>query len=270
VGQDTPPLAGLPEPGEPVFYPKVGHCIYRGVTQDAGAPGTELLELEDLEEGSRILIPLARVPELNLRSAGAALDEIKEVLSSKFEETIEDEDERHKFIETLITDGTPKALALSLKRLHLLRQTAGLSREEELTRKKIRSWLAAEVSLSKECTRAEAQAFMTRALQDSMSEHQKREKEEAKLRRRAAREQKKAEEAEAAARAEAALRPVFSVPEPEPEPESKLDATEPVDAAPVEPNEGESEIAAETSGVSANQEGTAPARRGAEEDSPLG
>ena len=56
-------LAGLPEPGEPVFYPKVGHCIFRRITEDRVAPGTELLELEDMEEGSRILIPIARVPQ---------------------------------------------------------------------------------------------------------------------------------------------------------------------------------------------------------------
>jgi len=199
VGQDISVLAELPEPGEPVFYPKVGHCIYRGVTEDRVAPGTQLLELEDLEEGSRILIPLPRVPQLNLRAAGTAFQEIQEVMAAEFEEPIEDEDERHKLIETLITDGSPRALAQSLKRLHLLRQTTGLSREEEQTRKKIRSWLAAEVSISKDCTRAEAQAFMTRILQETIAEHQKKEKEEAKERRRAAREQKKAQEAAAEA-----------------------------------------------------------------------
>ncbi len=199
MGQEIRALAGLPEPGEPVFYPKVGHCIYRGVTEDRVAPGTQLLELEDLEEGSRILIPLPRVPQLNLRPAGTAFQEIQEVLAAEFEEPLEDEDERHKLVETLITDGSPRALAQSLKRLHLLRQTTGLSREEEQTRKKIRSWLAAEVSISKDCTRAEAQAFMTRILQETMAEHEKKEKEEAKERRRAAREQKKAEEAAAEA-----------------------------------------------------------------------
>jgi RNA polymerase-interacting CarD/CdnL/TRCF family regulator len=201
-----PALKGLPEPGEPVFYPKVGHCIYRGVTEDRVAPGTRLLELEDLEEGSRILIPLARVPELNLRPAGLALDDIKDILSAEFEEPMEDEDARHELVEELIADGSPRALAQALKRLHLVRQTSGLSREEEQTRKKVRSWLAAEVSISKECTRAEAQAFMTRALQDSMAAHRQKEKEEAKERRRAAKEQKKAEkeaEREAAAEAEA-------------------------------------------------------------------
>jgi hypothetical protein len=90
-------------------------------------------------------------------------------------------------------------LAQSLKILHLLRQTTGLSREEEQTRKKIRSWLAAEVSISRDCTRAEAQAFMTRILQETMAEHQKKEKEEAKERRRVARELKKAQEAAAEA-----------------------------------------------------------------------
>ena len=199
MGQDISVLAELPEPGEPVFYPKVGHCIYRGVTEDQVAPGTQLLELEDLEEGSRILIPLPRVPQLNLRAAGTAFQEIKDVLAAEFEEPIEDEDERHKLVETLITDGSPRALAQSLKTLHLLRQTTGLSREEEQTRKKIRSWLAAEVSISRDCTRAEAQAFMTRILQETMAEHQKKEKEEAKERRRVARELKKAQEAAAEA-----------------------------------------------------------------------
>jgi RNA polymerase-interacting CarD/CdnL/TRCF family regulator len=231
VGQDNPALKGLPEPGEPVFYPKVGHCIYRGVTEDRVAPGTQLLELEDLEEGSRILIPLPRVPQLNLRPAGTAFQEIQDVLSAEFEEPVEDEDERHQLVEELITEGSPRALARSLKRLHLLRQTTGLSREEEQTRKKIRSWLAAEVSISRECTRAEAQAFMTRILQESMAQHQKKEKEEAKQRRRAAREQKKAEEAEAAEAlaggvnvADVFAPPVEASPppsEPEPEPEAE-------------------------------------------------
>lgn len=198
MGHDDTALAGLPEAGEPVFYPKVGHCIFRGLTEDRVAPGTQLLELEDLEEGSRILIPLARVPELNLRPAGLALDEIKAVLGAEYEEPIEDEDERHSTIDALITEGSPAALAQSLKRLHLLRQTEGLTREEEQTRKKVRSWLAAEVSISRECTRAEAQAFMTRVLQESMAEHRRKEKEEAKQRRRAARAQKKADEEAAA------------------------------------------------------------------------
>jgi len=195
VAEENPALLGLPEPGKPMFYPKVGHCIYRGVTQDRAAPGTELLELEDLEEGSRILIPLARVPELNLRPAGMASEEIKRVLSSEFEEPIEDEDERHALTEQLIVDGSPEALSRALKQLHLLRQTEGLDRKEELTRKKVRSWLAAEVSLSRDCTRAEAQAFMTRVLQESLAEHERKEKEEAKERRRAARQQRIAEEA---------------------------------------------------------------------------
>ena len=194
MGQEDAVLEGLPDVSEPVFYPKVGHCIYRGVVEDQAAPGTRLLELEDMEEGSRILIPLARVPQLNLRPAGHELDAIKEVLASEYEEPIEDETERHALIEKLITDGSARALAVSLKRLHLIRQTEGLSREEEQTRKKIRSWLAAEVAISRQCTRAEAQAFMTRVLQDSMAEHERKEKEEAKERRRAAREQRKAEE----------------------------------------------------------------------------
>ncbi len=123
---------------------------------------------------------------------------IKRVLSSEFEEPIEDEDERHALTEQLIVDGSPEALARALKQLHLLRQTEGLDREEELTRKKIRSWLAAEVSISRDCTRAEAQAFMTRVLQESLAEHERKEKEEAKERRRAARQQRKAEEASSA------------------------------------------------------------------------
>ena len=142
VGEADPALAGLPEPGDPVFYPKVGHCIYRGVTEDRVAPGMRLLELEDFDEDSRILIPLARVPELKLRPAGLALEDIKEILSAEFEEPIESEDERHDLVEELIADGSPRALAQALKRLHLIRQTSDLSREEELTRKKVRSWLA--------------------------------------------------------------------------------------------------------------------------------
>ncbi len=219
MGGDEATVAGLPEPGESIFYPKVGHCIFRGVIEDRVAPGTKLAELEDMEEGSRILIPLARVPELNLRPAGGGLDAIKEELSAQFEEPFSDEEDRHQLIEQLITEGSPRSLARALKRLHFLRQTTGLSREEEQTRKKVRSWLAAEVALSKECTRAEAQAFMTRLLQDAMSAHRLKEKEEAKERRRAAKEQKKAESAAAKAESAAAAAPeaesTESIPEEE-------------------------------------------------------
>ena len=200
---DDPTLAGLPEPGEPVFYPKVGHCVFRGVIEDRVAPGARLLELEDVEEGSRILIPLDRIPELHLRAAGDSLEAIQEELSSKFEEPMEGDEARHGKIDELVSEGSPRNLARALKRLHFLRQESGLSREDEQTRKKIRGWLAAEVAISKDCTRAEAQAFLTRALQDAMSEHKQREKEEAKERRRAVKEQKKAD-ARAAAAADAA------------------------------------------------------------------
>jgi RNA polymerase-interacting CarD/CdnL/TRCF family regulator len=193
VHQDDPALGGLPEPGEPVFYPKVGHCVYRGVTEDRAAPGKKLVELEDLEEGSRILIPTERVPNLGLRPAGRSLDEIQQELSSEFEPT--SEDDRQFDIEALINDGSPRNLAKGLKRLHLLRQTTGLSREEEQTRRKIRSWLAAEVALSKDCTRAEAQAFITRILQEAMNAHRRKEREEAKERRRQVKAQKAAEDA---------------------------------------------------------------------------
>ena len=199
MGGDEATLARLPKPGEPIFYPKVGHCVFRGVTEDPAAPGAKLVELEDIEEGSRILVPLARVPELNLRPAGMAMQAIQEELSSKFEGAIPEDADRHRVIEELITEGSPGNLARALKRLHFLRQTTGLSREEEQTRKKIRSWLAAEVSISKECTRAEAQAFMTRVLQDAMSAHRLKEKEDAKERRRAAKEQKKSDAVAAAA-----------------------------------------------------------------------
>lgn len=192
MDQDDPALGGLPAPGEPVFYPKVGHCVYRGVTEDRAAPGKKLVELEDLEEGSRILIPTERVPKLGLRPAGRSLDEIQEELSSEFEPPSEEEDLD---IEALINDGSPRNLAKGLKRLHLLRQTTGLSREEEQTRRKIRSWLAAEVALSKDCTRAEAQAFITRILQEAMNAHRRKEREEAKERRRQVKAQKAAEDA---------------------------------------------------------------------------
>lgn len=192
--QDAPGKTQLPEPGRPVFYPKVGHCIYRGTTADPAAPGTELLELEDMEEGSRILIPMERVPSLGLRPAGAELEEIKEELGAEFEQPLESDDERHRLVDELVAEGTPRSLARALKRLYLIRQTAGLSREEEQVRRKIRSWLAAEVALSKDCTRAEAQALITRALQETMAAHRKKEKEEAKERRRAAKAQRLAEE----------------------------------------------------------------------------
>lgn len=231
MGQDEDALEGLPEPGKPVFYPKVGHCVLRGVTEDRVAPDTRLLELEDLEEGSRILIPLHRVPQLNLRPAGLAFEGIKEVLSSEFEEPLESEEERHALIERLVTDGSATSLAKALKHLHLVRQTDGLSREEEQTRKKIRSWLAAEVSLARESTRAEAQAFLTRVLQEAMAGHRQREKEEAKQRRRAARQQRKADEealrAEGASSDAAELPmepPVEAEAEPEKEPQTATES----------------------------------------------
>jgi RNA polymerase-interacting CarD/CdnL/TRCF family regulator len=189
----------LPNPGEPIFYPKVGHCIFRGIIEDRAAVGARLVELEDTEEGSRILVPLSRVPELNLRPAGMEMEAIQEELSAQFEEAIPEDADRHRVIEELITDGSPRSLARALKRLHFLRQTTGLAREEEQTRKKVRSWLAAEVAIGKQCTRAEAQAFITRVLQEAMSAHKLKEKAEAKERRRAAKEQKKSEAAAALA-----------------------------------------------------------------------
>ncbi len=193
--QGDPALAGLPEPGESVFYPKVGHCVYRGLTEDRAAPGKKLVELEDLEEGRRILIPTERVPKLGLRPAGRNLEEIQAELSAEFEQPLEEEQELEDLIEKLVSEGSPRALAKGLKRLHLLRQTTGLSREEEQTRRKIRSWLAAEVALSKDCTRAEAQALITRILQEAMNAHRRKEREEAKERRRQVKAQKAAEDA---------------------------------------------------------------------------
>jgi RNA polymerase-interacting CarD/CdnL/TRCF family regulator len=194
VGEVEPAQAGLTEPGRPVFYPKVGHCIYRGVIEDPSVPGMKLLELEDIEEGSRILVPLERIPKLGLRPAGAALEEIREELASEFETPMENDEERRQLVDTLVNEGSPRGLAKALKRLHLARHTGGLSREEEQTRRKIRSWLAAEVSLSRDCTRAEAQALLTRVLQEAMASHRKKEKEEAKERRRAAKAEKQAAE----------------------------------------------------------------------------
>jgi CarD family transcriptional regulator len=197
VGEADRVEAELTEPGRPVFYPKVGHCIYRGIIEDASMPGVKMLEMEDIEEGSRILVPLDRVPKLGLRPAGASLEEIREELSIEFEVQLEEEEARQKLIDELITEGTPRGLAKALKRLHLVRQTQGLSREEEQIRRKIRSWIAAEVALARDCTRAEAQALITRILQETMSAHRKKEKEEAKERRRAA---KAAEEQENASK----------------------------------------------------------------------
>ena len=121
------------------------------------------------------------------------MQSVQEELSAEFEVPLPEDADRHRVIEELISEGSPRSLARALKRLHFLRQTTGLAREEEQTRKKIRSWLAAEVSIGKECTRAEAQAFMTRVLQDAMSAHKLKEKEEAKERRRAAKELKKSD-----------------------------------------------------------------------------
>lgn len=186
----------LTEPGRPVFYPKVGHCLYRGIVEDRAVPGLKLLELEDIEEGSRILVPIERVPKLGLRPAGGALEDIREELSKEFETPVETDEERQQLIDVLITEGSARGLAKALKRLHLIRQNQGLSREEEQTRRRIRSWLAAEVSLARDCTRAEAQALITRILQETMATHKKKEKEEAKERRRAAKAAEKQAEQE--------------------------------------------------------------------------
>ncbi len=186
----------LTEPGRPVFYPKVGHCLYRGIVEDRAVPGLKLLELEDIEEGSRILVPIERVPILRLRPAGGALEDIREELSKDFETPLETDEARQQLVDELITEGSPRGLAKALKILHLIRQNDGLSREEEQTRRRIRSWLAAEVSLAKDCTRAEAQALITRILQETMATHKKKEKEEAKERRRAAKAAEKQAEAD--------------------------------------------------------------------------
>jgi RNA polymerase-interacting CarD/CdnL/TRCF family regulator len=138
--------------------------VFRGVIEDTAAPGAKLVELEDTEEGSRILVPLSRVPELNLRPAGKAMEAIQEELSSQFEEPLLEDAERHRVIEELVTEGSPRSLARALKRLHFIRQTTGLPREEEQTRKKVRSWLAAEVAIARDCP-ARSAAFMTRVLQ---------------------------------------------------------------------------------------------------------
>jgi RNA polymerase-interacting CarD/CdnL/TRCF family regulator len=191
-------LTELAEPGRPVFYPKVGHCIFRGIVEDSDVPGTKLVELEDIEEGSRILVPLDRVPALRLRPAGASLEVIREELASAFEQPMETGEDRHDLVEELISEGSPRSLAKALKRLHLVRQTSGLSREEEQTRRKIRSWLAAEVALARDCTRAEAQALITRVLQETMAAHRRKEKEEAKERRRLAKAEKQAAEEQTA------------------------------------------------------------------------
>ena len=186
----------LTEPGRPVFYPKVGHCLYRGIVEDRAVPGLKLLELEDIEEGSRILVPIERVPILRLRPAGGALEDIREELSKDFETPLETDEARQQLVDELITEGSARGLAKALKILHLIRQNDGLSREEEQTRRRIRSWLAAEVSLAKDCTRAEAQALITRILQETMATHKKKEKEEAKERRRAAKAAEKQAEAD--------------------------------------------------------------------------
>jgi RNA polymerase-interacting CarD/CdnL/TRCF family regulator len=186
----------LTEPGRPVFYPKVGHCLYRGIVEDRAVPGLKLLELEDIEEGSRILVPIERVPKLRLRPAGGALEDIREELSKDFETPPETDDARQQLVDELITEGSARGLAKALKILHLMRQSEGLSREEEQTRRRIRSWLAAEVSLAKDCTRAEAQALITRILQETMATHKKKDKEEAKERRRAAKAAEKQAEAD--------------------------------------------------------------------------
>lgn len=195
MAERDPQQAWLPEPGRPIFYPKVGHCVCRGVTRDGAAPGAQLLELEDIEEGSRILIPVERVSELGIRPAGMALEEIQEVLSSEFEPAIEQDEERQRWVEELVREGSPRGLARALKRLHLRRQTGGLTRDEEQIRRKIRSWLAAEVALSRGCTRAEAQALLTRTLQEALAAHRQKEKQEATERRRAAKAEREAAKA---------------------------------------------------------------------------
>ena len=183
-------LTDFPQPGEPVFYPKVGHCVYLGQTKNSNIPGVQLLELESLDGGARLLVPIDKVTQLKLRNAGKSMDEIQNILSSEFEEPLEDENELQKLIDILIIEGTPRSLCLLLKRLHLANHQESLSRENEKVRKKIRSWLATEVSIEKGCTRIEAQALMTRLLQQAVAEYKLKEKRESQERRRALREQK--------------------------------------------------------------------------------
>jgi hypothetical protein len=122
LGADEATLARLPKPGEPIFYPKVGHCVFRGVIEDRAVPGARMVELEDTEEGSRILVPLSRVPALNLRPAGLAMEAIQQELSSQFEEAIPEDADRHRVIEELITDGSPRSLARARPRAWLARK----------------------------------------------------------------------------------------------------------------------------------------------------
>jgi hypothetical protein len=79
------------------------------VTEDPAAPGAKLVELEDIEGGSRILVPLARVPELNLRPAGMAMDAIQEELSSQFEEAIPEDVDRHRSSRSSLPKARPGA-----------------------------------------------------------------------------------------------------------------------------------------------------------------
>ncbi len=189
------------EPGDFVFYPRVGHCEVGGVIRDERT-GLDLLELTPQEVTGaettqhRILIPTTQLSGRGIRRPGHAPGVIADVLGSDFEPTIEDATERLDLINAQERDGSVAALALALKRLHLRREMKTITRQEERHRTRIRKWLVLEYMAEQDCSSGQAQAAITRLLSATMNKVRTREKEAARKRRKAERAARIAREAE--------------------------------------------------------------------------
>jgi len=186
------------EPGEQVFYPQHGHCEVGEVIRDERT-GLELLELTPQEVAgtsgvqNRILVPVSQLEARRIRRPGQARGVIAEVLGSDFEPTIEDATERLDLITAQERDGSVRALALALKRLHLRREMKEktISREEERHRARIRKWLVLEYMAEEDCTPGQAQSAITRLLASTMDKVRARERDLEREQRQAARAERK-------------------------------------------------------------------------------
>ncbi len=195
--ETTPPY----EPGDQIFYPQVGHCEVGDTIADARS-GLELLELTPQDatgavpSRNRILVPTGQLDACRIRRPGAAPGVIADILGSDFEPTIEDATERLDLIAEQEREGSVKALALALKRLHLRREMKTITREEERHRARIRKWLVLEYMAEEDCTAGQAQAAITRLLRATMMKVRNREKEAARQRRKEERAARIAKETE--------------------------------------------------------------------------
>lgn len=200
-GAPAPPVPGVFELGDFVFYPQIGHCDVGEVIHDTQT-GLELLELnpQDSSTGNRILVPLGQAAGRGIRHAGDSPGVIEEILGSDFEPTIDDVAERLDLITAQEREGTVRSLALALKRLHFRHEEKIISREEERRRSRIRKWLVVEYMTEKEGTSGQAQSAITRLLSRTMKAVRERRLEDARRERQEQRAKRKADEAARRAR----------------------------------------------------------------------